>query len=206
MRDAIIFSGTVWQSWNVFERFAVVLSQLGVRVLYCENPVSRTKASSSPPDKIAPGIYRFRPQIWGHRLNGIPPLAAMQSRMVADQVDAAAKKLDLRRPLFIYGYMGRLLPICNQMQRRGYFLIHVSMDKPQNQLLEHASIATTTFVIPRTSYCELRAKLGDRVVNLPQLGSMENKELEASKALAEPEVFGSIPRPRLTYLGVPQTR
>jgi Glycosyl transferases group 1 len=206
MRDAIIFSGTVWESWNVFERFSVALSQLGVRVLYCENPVSRAKNAAAPPDEVVPGVFRFRPRIWGHRLNTISPLAAMQSQMVAEQVDAEAKKLKFQRPLFIYGYMGRLLQICQQMQRRGYPLIHVSMDKPQNQLLEHASMALTTLVIPRPSYDELRAKLGDRVVKLPQLGSVVRNKIEEAPVPEEPAALRSIPHPRLTYLGAPQSR
>ncbi len=206
MRDAIIFSGTAWESWNVFERFSVALSQLGVRVLYCENPVSRTKNAASPSDEVAPGVFRFRPRIWGHRLNTFSPLASAQSRMVAKQVDAEAKKLKLKNPFFIYGYMGRLLPTCHQMQLRGYSLIHVSMDKPQNQLMDHASIAAKTLVIPQASYDELRAKLGDRVVKLPQLGSILGRKIEESADLQDPAAFHSIPHPRLTYLGAPQSR
>jgi hypothetical protein len=206
MRDAIIFSGMAWESWNVFERFSVALSQLGVRVLYCENPVSRTKNAASPPDEIVPGVFRFRPRIWGHRLNTFSPLAEMQSRLVAEQIDAEAKKLDWHNPIFIYGYMGRLLPVAHQMQRRGYTLIHVSMDKPQNQLLEHASIALKTLVIPRASYDELRAKLGDRVVKLPQLGSMIRNNPQEAPQMEEPTVFSSIPKPKLTYIGAPQSR
>jgi glycosyltransferase involved in cell wall biosynthesis len=206
MRDAIIFSGTAWESWNVFERMSVALSQLGVRVLYCENPVSRTKNAASPPDEVVSGVFRFRPRIWGHRLNAFSPLASAQSRMVVEQIHAEAKTLNLHRPLFIYGHMGRLLPICRQMQRRGYPLIHVSMDKPQNQLIEHASIAARTLVIPQASFDELRAKLGDRVVKLPQLGSIVRNEIEESAGLEEPAAFHSIPRPRLIYLGAPQSR
>jgi glycosyltransferase involved in cell wall biosynthesis len=206
MRDAIIFSGMAWESWNVFERFSVALSQLGARVLYCENPVSRTKNAASPPDEVAAGVFRFRPRIWGHRLNNFSSLATMQSRMIADQIDAEAKKLNLQKPLFIYGYMGRLLPVCHQMQIRGYTLIHVSMDKPQNQLLEHASIALMTLVIPRASFDELRTKFGDRVVKLPQLGSSVRNNPEQSLKLDEPAAFNSIPRPRLTYIGAPQSR
>jgi Glycosyl transferases group 1 len=206
MRDVIIFSGTAWESWNVFERFSVALSQIGVRALYCENPVSRTKNAASPPDEVAPGVFRFRPRIWGHRLNSFPPLATAQSRMVADQIDSEAKKLNLKHPLFIYGYMARLLPICHQMQLRGYPLIHVSMDKPQNQLVEHASIAAMTLVIPQASYDELRAQLGDRVVKLQQLGSIVGNKIAESVDLAEPAAFHSIPRPRLIYLGAPQSR
>jgi glycosyltransferase involved in cell wall biosynthesis len=206
MRDVIIFSGTVWESWNVFERFAAALSQLGVRVLYCENPISRVKNQPSQSEEIAQGIFRYRPQVWGHRLNSFSPLAEMQSRMVTDQIEAEVKKLKLNHPIFIYGYMGRLLPVCQQMQRSGYPLIHVSMDKPQNQLLEHASMAMKTLVIPRTSYHELRAKLGDRIVKLPQLGSLPTNKTEESPALEELAAFHSIPRPRLTYLGAPQSR
>lgn len=206
MRDAIIFSGMAWESWNVFERFSVALSQLGVRVLYCENPVSRTKNATSPPDEVVSGVFRFRPRIWGHRLNAFSPLAELQSRIVADQIAAEEKKLNLQNPLFIYGYMAQLLPVCRQMQRRGYTLIHVSMDKPQNQLLEHASMALQTLVIPRASYEELRAKLGDRVVKLPQLGSAVKNEIKEAPEFEEPAVFHLIPKPRLTYIGAPQSR
>jgi glycosyltransferase involved in cell wall biosynthesis len=206
MRDAIIFSGMAWESWNVFERFSVALSQLGVRVLYCENPVSRTKNAASPPDEIVPGVFRFRPRIWGHRLNTLSPLAAMQSRMVADQIEAQAKKLNLQKPLFIYGYMARLLPLCHQMQVRGHTLIHVSMDKPQNQLLEHASMASMTLVIPQASYDELHAKFGDRIVKLPQLGSMVRNNPEESPTLEDPAALRSVPHPRLIYIGAPQSR
>jgi hypothetical protein len=206
MRDAIIFSGMAWESWNVFERFSVALSHLGIRVLYCENPVSRTKNAASPPDEVVPGVFRFRPRIWGHRLNAFSPLAAIQSRMVAKQIDVEAKKLNLQNPLFIYGYMDRLLPVCQQMQRRGYTLIHVTMDKPQNQLLEHASMAAMTLVIPQASYDELCAKLGSRVVKLPQLGSMIKNNPEEPPKMEEPGAFRSIPRPRLIYIGAPQSR
>ena len=203
MRDAIIFSGMAWESWNVFERFSVALSQLGVRVLYCENPVSRTKNAASPPDEVVPGVFRFRPRIWGHRLNSFSPIARMQSRMVAEQIEAAANKLNLQKPLFIYGYMAQLLPLGQQMQRRGCTLIHVSMDKPQNQLVEHASIAAMTLVIPQASYDELRAKLGDRVVKLPQLGSMVRNNSELSPKMEDPIALRSIPHPRLIYIGAP---
>jgi hypothetical protein len=206
MRDAIIFSGTGWESWNVFERLSVALTQLGVRVLYCENPVSRTKNAASSPDEVVRGVFRFRPRIWGHRLNNFSPLALVQSRMVANQADAEAKRLKLKNPLFIYGYMGRLLQVCDQMQLRGYTLIHVSMDKPQNQLMEHASMAMITLVIPRASYYELRTKFGDRVVKLPQLGSMPANKVEESPVPEEPAALRPIPHPRLTYLGAPQSR
>ena len=165
------------------------------------------KNAASPPDEVVPAVsFRFRTRIWGHRLNNFSPLAMMQSRMVANQIDGQAKKLNLRNPLFIYGYMGRLLPVCHQMQLRGYTLIHVSMDKPQNQLLEHASMATMTLVIPQASYDELRTKFGDRVVKLRQLGSLTKNNTEESPKLEVPAAFSSIPKPRLTYIGAPQSR
>lgn len=204
MRDAIIYAGSAWESCNVCERFAMALVQLGSRILYCDNPASNIKGQIVAMKEILPGIHRMRPAIWGQRLNKIPPLAFLQSRMVTKQILDAAAQLKLRKPFFIYSYMGKQLAVARQMKRRGYSLIHICMDYPEPELSEHARLADYTFVIPRAGLAPLRKMIGDRAILLPQLGPPAQKESAISEALLA--TLDSIRHPRLTYLGVPQSR
>ena len=205
MRDAIVYAGSAWESCNVCERFAMALAQLGSRILYCDNPASNIKRQIGAMTEIMPGIYRLRPGIWGQRLNKFPPLAYLQSRMVVKQIVEAASHLELRNPFFIYSYMGKQLTIGRQMKRRGYSLIHICMDYPEPELSEHAALADHTFIIPRAGLDPLRKMVGDRTILLPQLGPPAQKE-PATHSEALLATLDSIPRPRLTYLGVPQSR
>jgi hypothetical protein len=125
MRDAIVYSGSGWEACNVMERLSIALTKLGARVLYCDNPVSRLKGRPPEMHEIEPGVFRFRPAMFGHRLNEIRSLAAAQSRMVANQITRAKEKLQLRMPIFFYPYIGRLLPVCAEMKRRGYSLVYI---------------------------------------------------------------------------------
>ncbi len=85
-------------------------------------------------------------------------------------------------------------------------MIHICMDFPEPELEEHSSLANLTMVIPSAGFQELRPTLGDRVVHLPQLGPPTQNGTSVQSTDAEPEVLRAIPRPRLTYLGVPQNR
>jgi hypothetical protein len=205
MRDAIVYAGSAWESCNVCERFAMALAQLGSRILYCDNPASNIKRQIGAMTEITPGIHRFRPGIWGQRLNRIPPLASIQSSMVTRQIVEAANQLELLKPFFIYSYMGKQLAICSDMKRRGYSLIHICMDYPEPELSEHATLADHTFVIPRAGLDPLRKMVGDRAILLPQLGPPVLKESTTNSG-ALLAALASIPRPHLTYLGVPQSR
>jgi hypothetical protein len=204
MRDAIVYSGSAWESCNVCERFAMALLQLGSRVLYCDNPASNIKRQIAGMKEIVPGIHRIRPAIWGQRLNKFPPLASAQSRMITKQIGEAASQLKLRKPFFVYAYMDKQLAVAHQMKRRGYSPIHICMDYPEPELSEHADLADHTFVIPRAGLEPLQKMIGDRAILLPQLGPPAQKESAVSETLLAN--LDSIPRPRLTYLGVPQSR
>jgi len=204
MRDAIVYSGSDWAGCNVCERFAMALARVGARILYCANPASNLRRAAPDVLEIDTGIYRIRPGIWGQRLNQIPPLASLQSRMVTKQIVEAADRLKLRKPFFIYSHMGKQFAAASQMKRRGYSLIHICMDYPEPELSEHASLSDYTFVIPRAGLAPLRKMIGDRAILLPQLGPPAQKESAISEALLA--TLDSIPHPRLTYLGVPQSR
>jgi glycosyltransferase involved in cell wall biosynthesis len=206
MRDAIVFSGTSWESCNVTERMAVALSKLGAKVLYCDNPVSLTKEKAQEPHEIEPGIFRFRTRMFGHRLNRVGLLASLQSRMVAKQISHAADKLRFHKPMFFYSYLGRLLPVCAEMKRRGCFLVHICMDFPEPDYQSHVSVADLTLAIVLSSVETLRAVAGARVVHIPQLGPPELPADNSNSAGTEPGALRNIPRPRLIYAGVLQNR
>ncbi len=206
MRDAIVYSGSGWEGCNVMERLAVALSILGARVLYCENPASRLKGKAAGIEEIEPGIYRFRSTIFGHRLNEIRPLALLQSRGVAKQIAGAAEATRLRDPIFFYSYSGRLLPMCKEMKRRGYFLVHVCMDYPELNMREHVELADLTLTIPRAALDPIREMSGGRAERIPQLGPPRKKGVDSTGAKAEPAALASIPRPRLIYAGALQNR
>ena len=206
MRDAIVYSGSGWESCNVMERLAVALSKLGARVLYCDNPVSRLKEKPRQAHEIEPGIFRFRSRIFGHRLNQVRLLASLQSRMVANEISLVAEKLRLHKPIFFYSYMGRLLPVCAEMKRHGCFLVHVCMDFPEIDYQAHVSSADLTLTIALASVDPIRAIAGARVVLVPQFGPPEVAVDNGNSAGAEPAALQNIPRPRLIYAGVLQNR
>jgi hypothetical protein len=87
MTDAIVMSGWSWGAANVPERIALALSQLGAKILYCENPTSLLRTTAPEMREIQPGIFRFIPQFFGHRLNRLNlGLDRLQARLVAAQV------------------------------------------------------------------------------------------------------------------------
>ncbi|MGH9562038.1 MAG: hypothetical protein ACRD3S_11350, partial [Terracidiphilus sp.] len=96
-RDAIVMSGWNWETFNVPERVALALAQLGSKVLYCENPVSRLRGRGRPLEEIEPRIFRLGPEFFGHRLNLLPfGFSQLQAKMVARQALEAASKVNLR--------------------------------------------------------------------------------------------------------------
>ena len=188
------------------ERFSMALSLGGSRVLYCENPISRIKNRKLRPETIAQNILRFWPAIWGHRLNRFPALARGQSHMAARQIWDAAKEMGLQRPLFVYPYLGRMLPLASAMKDQGCSLIHVCMDYPEGDFEEHYSLADLTMVIPSAGFQVARTAVGNRAIHLPQMGPPTMNGNRPHAEVVEPEILRAIPRPRLTYLGIPQKR
>ncbi len=206
MRDAIVYSGSGWEACNVMERLSIALTKLGARVLYCDNPVSRLKGRPPEMHEIEPGVFRLRPAMFGHRLNEIRALANLQSSVVASQIARAAKRLHLHNPMFFYPYTGRLLPVCAEMRRRGYFLVHVCMDFPEIEFQVHVSSADLTLMIQRAALDPVRAIAGDCAVLIPQFGPPEKNGVGGNLAGSEPAVLHKIPRPRLIYAGALQNR
>jgi len=156
--------------------------------------------------EVEPGVFRFRPAMFGHRLNEIRALANLQSSVVASQIARAAETLHLHNPMFFYSYTGHLFPMCTRMRRRGYFLVHVCMDFPEIEFQAHVSSADLTLTIALASYDPIRAIVGDRAVLIPQLGPPDGAADRSDSGRTEPTSMQNIPHPRLIYAGALQNR
>jgi len=53
VRDAILFSRWIWETFNAPERFALALAHIGARVVYRENPVSGLLRTGSKLREVA---------------------------------------------------------------------------------------------------------------------------------------------------------
>src|SRR5262245_20581879 len=125
MRDAILFSGWLWETFNSPERFALSLAHAGAKVLYCENPVSLFVRTGRRMEEVFPGVHAYGPEFLGHRLNIIPGMAHFQCRMLAAELASLSASLGLRDPLFVYPHLKNLTPLCRLMKHRGFPLIHL---------------------------------------------------------------------------------
>src|SRR5579862_9332738 len=84
--DAIVLSGWYWNTFNVPERIALALSTLGIKVLYCENPVSLLRHKGRVLQEVERGIYGFGPEILGPRFDYLPFMSTLQAEMVVRQI------------------------------------------------------------------------------------------------------------------------
>ena len=199
MRDAIILSTWSWDTFNVPERIALALSMRGARVLYCEMPASRFKRAGTALSQIADGIYGFRPNYWGAKLNYFPPARAIQWRMVASQVLDHAKTIQLKDPLFVYSHVDRMAPLCAEMRAKGLPLIHVCMDYPEPYQYQLIDLSDRTLVIPMSVFHKLKAKFGEKIEWIPQ--SIHLPSSQNGRPATLPAELANLPHPRLGYLG-----
>jgi hypothetical protein len=200
MRDAIVLSGWTWDTFNVPERVALALARAGLRVLYCENPVSFLRHSARTLTEVEKGVFALGLKFVGHRLNALPVIRPIQAKLLANQIVGNARKLGLHDPIFVYPHGNYCLTLCREFKRRGFRLIHISMDYELELQIEHARESDLTLSIPHAAYQELHAKFGEKVKLLPQFSAYEDAN-RATERLQNPPVLAMIPRPRLGYLG-----
>src|SRR5690348_568209 len=206
VRDAIVMSGWSWQTANVPERIALALSQLGAKVLYCENPSSRLRNTASEMAEIEPGIFRFRPQFLGHRLNRLYlGFDRLQARMIAVQVQKAAARLELKDPFFIYPHGDFFVPLCREFKKRGFPLVHCCFDYPEPGQDRHIELSDYTLTLSRSIFHQLRAKYGSKIAIIPQVRWSDASEPPEDGCM-EPSDFSAIPKPRLGYIGLVSNR
>lgn len=196
--DAIVLSGWYWNTFNVPERIALALSILGIKVLYCENPVSLLRHRGRVLQEVEHGIYGFGPEILGPRLNHFPFMSTIQAGMIVRQILRHSTNLTFKNRFLVYPHGQTILPVCRQMKERGFFLVHVCMDYPQSNQEEHVRLSDLTLVIPETVFHKLKGKFGSKVRLMPQSGSYVSA---IDRNTTEPPELARIPRPRLGYLG-----
>lgn len=204
-RDAIVLSGWTWEAFNVPERVALALAQLGSRVLYCENPRSIFRSKEVPLSEVHPRIHRLIPRFLGHRLNRLPYGAQPQAKMIAKQILQNVSILKLRAPFFIYPHGDFFFPLCREFKQGEFPLIHLCMDYPEPGQERHIEYSDLTLAVPRTVFHQLKAKYGSKIAAIPQVRQgNSNGLLHPTSEL--PGEFSAIPRPRLGYIGTVSDR
>lgn len=201
LRDAVVVSGWNWETFNVPERVALALTHMGVRVLYCQNPVSFFRNAGRSLSEIDRGIFGFGPKFIGHRLNSLPLLPRLQSKLLANQILRNIATLMLKDPIFIYPHGSYVVPLCLEFKKRGFSLVHICMDFPEEHQDELIRLSDLTLVIPGTVFHMLRDRFGEKVHLLPQLSLLGGSASESTDDPPEPLDLSRIPRPRLGYLG-----
>ena len=200
MRDAIIYSGSAWETFNVPERIALALRMLGSRVLYCEHPASILKQSPRELREVEKGIFAFRPVFLSERLNRVAPLQSLQTSFFAKQILEKAESLQLRKPMFFYPWLDARPALLGHV--RGKFpLIHIQMDYAEPNALAHVEPSDVTLALPHSVYHQQRARFGEKVKLVPQVADMGVFETEDGSPLRPSPALDEIPRPRLGYLG-----
>lgn len=200
VRDAIVLSGWTWDTFNVPERISLALQQLGARVLHCEHPVSMFRGARSVVREVEPEIHAFLPVFFSQRMNHVPLLQQYQAHYIADQILEQAAELGLHAPMFIYPWMGRLLPVCMQMKSK-FPMVHVQMDYGGTDADKHIELSDLTLVIQRSVYHQQRARYGDKIRIIPQVVDLRYFQPGAIERIRVSPDLSSIPRPRLGYLG-----
>ena len=202
LRDAIVLSGWNWQTFNVPERIALAFAGLGAKVLYCENPVSALRHRGRALGEIEKGIYGYGLEFLGHRINRIPFGSRLQAKLVADHIAKQAGILKLEEPVVVYPHGEWFVPLCRELKKKNFRLVHVCMDYPEPGQEEHIQLSELTMVIPRSVFYQLNAKYGEKIVPIPQVTQMLDRvgspDVRSSSVREE---FATIPRPRLGYLG-----
>ena len=200
MRDAIVYSGWTWKTFNVPERIALALTHLGARVLYCGSPVSIFRKEDSSLHEVEPGIFAFRPSHAAERLNKLSFLHSIQARVVAKQILEQAESLKLSNPIFFYPCLGDRLSLLSHFRNK-FFLAHIQMDYAERSAESHVRASDITLAIPHSVYHQQRARFGEKVQLIPQVLDLRHFQAADGAPLEPSPALDSIPHPRLGYLG-----
>ena len=171
--------------------------------------ITRSRASFGRGEKLKevfPGVHAYGPEFLGHRLNVLPGMAHLQCRMLADQVTSLSSVLGLRDPVFVYPHLENFTPLCSEMKRRGFPLVHLCIDYPEPYQEVQISIADRCLTVPPQVFEALRERHGEKVSLIPQL-YYDGEEIH--EVLSSPDTadfLQAIPHPRLTYLGPASNR
>jgi len=200
LRDAIVYSGWSWETFNVPERIALALAHLGSKVLYVENPISVFRhRSPSTLRPIADRILAFRPTFLGHRLQTFPLLSTIQAKMLASQIMNDRRKLALQDPLFFYPWMGTMWSLPVEMKNKGHFTVRMLLDYPELKEGNRLAMADFTLLFPICGLHYIQESFAGRACLVPQ--AVDLGIMEKSATCPEPTALAGVPHPRLCYLG-----
>jgi len=152
--------------------------------------------------ELAKNVAGLRPEWLAGRLNAARFAAKLQARLLVNQVLKHAREMGLDRPMVIYTHGSWILDLAREFKARNYFLVHVCLDNEipgRNEAL--AEPADLALVIPKTVCHRLRARFGEKVQWIPQLGPDLNGEGAPQPSARVMEALARVPRPRLGYLG-----
>jgi len=198
MRDAIVFSGWRWETFNFPERITLALAHLGCRILYCEAPVSILRSKPQPLRELPGGISCLRLRFLSAKLNYVPGAALAQAVMLREQIEDATTQLGLREPIFLYVWMGRFFPLC-ELMKRNHFIVHICMDHSVDSAYDRmVQVSDKTLALPRSAYHKFRAKFGAKVETIPHCVDLPHLAEDGQPEIA---ALSAIPRPRLAYTG-----
>ena len=201
LRDAIVFSGWSWETFNVPERTALALAQLGLKVLYVENPISVFRQKSlGTLREVDDRIFALRPVFLGSRLQAVPLVAAVQANIVARQILTYKNRLGLRNPLFVYPWMGTFWSLPAFMKRRGHFAVRIIMDYEELKEVDRLAIADFTLSCQPCALHDAQERFAGRVCIVSQ--AIDLAAFNNVAAHPEPKALAAVPRPRLCYVGL----
>jgi hypothetical protein len=207
VRDAIVFTDLGWEAFNVPERISMALASLGCKVLHCEPPVSVFRSKPQVMREVADKIYSLRLRFISSRFNYVPGAPLLQARMMRKQIESAARRLELRDPIFFYMPTDNLFQLYRLM-KRDHFIVHTCIDEPSNPDCDrrYVEVSDRTLVIPRSTFHKFRAKFGSKVEMIGQSVDFQALTDVAANSVPESDPLSDIPRPRLAYLGPPNGR
>ncbi len=203
IRDAIVYSGWTWETYNVPERIALALAQLGCKVLYCEAPVSPLRTTPRPRRQLEGEITSLQVAFLSSRVNRLPIARNLQAKAVSRQIEREASRLGLRDPIFIYSYMDDSTALCREMKKK-HFIVHICMDHSNSVAPDYDSlveVSELTLAIPKSSFHRLKARFGDKVYAIPQVVDLTRLRRAVEGNGHEPAALAAIPRPRLGFFG-----
>ncbi|HWO39389.1 MAG TPA: glycosyltransferase [Candidatus Acidoferrum sp.] len=162
--------------------------------------MSRFHHSRAPLREVARGVHRFVPEYLGSKFSSLPIIGNLQWEVVARQIIAHVKTLQLKDPVFLYSHVEGMTALCKAMRAAGFPLVHLCMDYPEAYQFELIELSDQTVIIPKTVFHELRAKYGEKIQWIPQSIHLP-ASFQKNPVREEPAQLAAIPRPRLGYLG-----
>jgi hypothetical protein len=121
------------------------------------------RPSHRPLHEVQSNVFVLRPAFLSHRLNRNSRFAKLQASVLGQQIVRAARRLDLKDPVFFYPHGEYCRSLAAEMKSRGFDLVHICMDYELLAQLEHVRLSHITLAIPEAAFLELRGSFGAKI-------------------------------------------